>query len=61
MLVFCVTTLGGKASVNDYANHVLPTHAGLAKRPPNVVGPIGLPNVTSFVSPTRGVNKVING
>lgn len=54
------TTFGGQADENDYANQVVPTHVGLSKRPLNFVGPIGLPNMTSFVPPFGGINQVVN-
>lgn len=47
-------TLRRQAGANDYTNHVFPAHLGLAKSSLNVVGPIGLPNVTSFVPPPKG-------
>lgn len=34
---------GGQAGTNDYTNQIFPAKVGLAKRPLNVVGPIGLP------------------
>ena len=40
---------------------LFPAHIGLAKRPANVVGQIGLPSITPFVPPSRGINQVING
>ncbi|KAL5131349.1 hypothetical protein HKD37_12G034253 [Glycine soja] len=46
-----VATLGRKPSANDNANRV-----GLAKKPLNVVGPIGLSNVTLLVSLSGGIN-----
>ena len=49
-----VATLGWQACANDYANQVFPAHIGLARMPPNVVGHIGLPNVTLFIPFSRG-------
>lgn len=38
-------TLRGQDSTNDYTNRVFLAQVGLARRPPNVVGQIGLSNV----------------
>lgn len=52
------TTLGGQVGANGYANQVFPAKIGLAKRPQNVIGHIGLLNATPFIPLSRGEGKL---